>query len=109
MLSVVELMTGILAVSLPVYRPLYRRVMGRDNTASTQRSSDNPYSNGSRSVKITAGGFTKNNGDGIVVTDEVDINLTPYNRKGGAWVRVGDEDESRLYTPPTKRSINDFD
>ncbi|KAL7800067.1 hypothetical protein V8C37DRAFT_3685 [Trichoderma ceciliae] len=107
MLSVVELVAGILASSLPIYRPLYRRVMGRDATRSTQRSSENPYINGSRSVKISAGGYPKNNSDGIVVTDEVDIDLSPYSRKGGAWVRVGDEDEAGLYSPHTKRSIND--
>lgn len=105
MLSVVELMAGILAVSLPNYRPLYRALVKRDK-GSTPRSSENPYSNGSRSVKITGGGFAKNNNDGIIVTDEVDINLTPYNRKDGNWVRVGDDDESGLYTPQTKRSLN---
>lgn len=106
MLSVVELMAGILAVSLPVYRPLYRRLVNKDKGGTTQQSSDNPYSSGSRSVQITGGGFSKNNSDGIVVTDEVDINLTPYNRRDGHWVRVGDEDESGLYTPHTKRSLN---
>lgn len=105
MLSVVELMAGILAVSLPVYRPLYRRLVNKDRGA-TQRSSDNPYSSGSRSVKITGGGFSKNNNDGIVVTDEVDINLTPYNRKDGNWFLVGDEDEPGLYSAQTKRSLN---
>jgi hypothetical protein len=105
MLSVVELMAGILAVSLPVYRPLYRRLVNKDR-GGTQRSSENPYSSGSRSIKITGGGFTKNNSEGIVVTDEVDINLTPYNRKDGNWVQVGDEDELGLYSPQTKRSLN---
>lgn len=106
MLSVVELMAGILAVSIPVYRPLWRRVVSKDSTASTQRSLENPYSNGSRSVQITAGGYSsKSNSDGIVVTDEVDIDLSPYNRKGGAWVRVQDDDTSGLYTPHMKRNI----
>ncbi|RFU74508.1 integral membrane [Trichoderma arundinaceum] len=106
MLSVVELMTGILAASLPIYRPLYRRIVSRDIAGSTERSSENPYANGSRSVKITGGGYSKNNSDGIVVTDEVDIDLSPYNRKGGAWVRVEDEDESGLYTPHAERNTS---
>ncbi|KAL7948446.1 hypothetical protein V8C42DRAFT_314482 [Trichoderma barbatum] len=107
MLSVVELMAGILAASIPIYRPLYRRVVARDTVGSTQRSSENPYALGSRSVKITAGPFTKTNSDGIVVTEEVNIDLSPYNRKDGAWVRVGDEDESGLYTPHANRSTSD--
>lgn len=105
MLSVVELMAGILAASLPIYRPLYRRLVIREAVGSTERSSENPYANGSRSVKITGGGYSKNNSDGIVVTDEVDIDLSPYNRKDGAWVRVGDEDETGLYSPHANRMI----
>ncbi|KAH6605229.1 integral membrane [Trichoderma cornu-damae] len=106
MLSVVELMAGILAVSLPIYRPLYRRVFARDGTGGTQRSPENPCANGSRSVKITGGGSSKSTSDGIVVTDEVDIDLSTYNRKGGAWFRVGDEDESGPYAPHTTQSIS---
>lgn len=103
MLSVAELMFGLLAASIPTYRPIYR-LMFNKNVGTTQRSFEHPSygrETGQRSVKITAGGVTTDRSVGITVTDDIDIDLATYN---GAWVRAFDEEEAKLFEVSGKAS-----
>ncbi|KAI1436713.1 hypothetical protein GGR50DRAFT_185938 [Xylaria sp. CBS 124048] len=98
LLSVVELMTGILAASIPTYRALFRRIFygpGRLSTAEgsfrgTERTgtvkSQNFGRNTGRNVSISAGQFHNESQQGIVVTDRIEM----YTTRGDEWVRVPD-------------------
>ncbi|RYO83906.1 hypothetical protein DL766_001733 [Monosporascus sp. MC13-8B] len=102
LLSVVELMTGILAVSIPTYRPLYRRLV--EGPSWVKQSIQNDYASGNRnaeyhrsfgregprSVSVSAGRVSVGTRQGISVTNQIE--LTVHTSKGGSWVRVPDEE-----------------
>ena len=100
LLSLVELMAGILATSIPTYRPLFRQIMasrGRSSINSQKniddKSSKTNISGSTRiSPQITAGtlpGQLESNFPGINVTSHVE--LARYTNMGGNWIRVPDE------------------
>ncbi|KAI0122359.1 hypothetical protein F4814DRAFT_408458 [Daldinia grandis] len=102
LLSLVELMTGILATSIPTYRPLFRRIV-RSLTRPTQPSgtsrrhnddkgnkTDNSssISTGPRVTVYPSAGQLESGVFGINVTRQ--IQLAEYTYMGGNWVRVPD-------------------
>lgn len=106
LLSAVELMAGILAASIPTYRPLYRRIVYGSINLSTNTDAmpsygdhpDRKYSKGKSrdlsldtqlSVGVTAGGFAATSRQGINVTNQIE--LVRHKNMGGNWVRVPDE------------------
>ncbi|OTB10487.1 hypothetical protein K445DRAFT_70117 [Daldinia sp. EC12] len=100
LLSLVELMAGILATSIPTYRPLFRQIMasrGRSSINSQKniddKSSKTNISGSTRiSPQITAGTSPRqleSNYPGINVTSHVE--LARYTNMGGNWIRVPDE------------------
>ncbi|KAF2965286.1 hypothetical protein GQX73_g8295 [Xylaria multiplex] len=103
LLSVVELMTGILAASIPTYRPLYQRLFYGPAVASQQPTGKGSMSgkgseatvndqtfvrNSSRNVSVSAGRFPPEFRPGISVTDQIE--MVVYSNKGGNWKRVSD-------------------
>lgn len=75
--SSVELLVGILAASIPTYRPLYRRYIQRTTGQGSQYKSGNS-SNGhgpsqSYSAKISAARSGMMDGPGVHVTDEIEL------------------------------------
>ncbi|KAI1805841.1 hypothetical protein F4811DRAFT_569854 [Daldinia bambusicola] len=100
LLSLVELMAGILATSIPTYRPLFRQIMasrGRSSIDSPKntykKSGKDDISGGTRiSPVITSGTLpeqVQTNFPGINVTSHVE--LARYTNIGGNWIRVPDE------------------
>ncbi|KAI8628967.1 hypothetical protein F5Y19DRAFT_464918 [Xylariaceae sp. FL1651] len=99
--SVVEITIGMLAVSIPTYRPLYRYLFGggSDNTTTTYVSSyketlhKNLYGKDTQNdVNVTSPGMHIGPGhDGINVTNHIE--LIRHTNRSGSWVRVLDEDE----------------
>lgn len=97
--SEAELCVGFLAVSMPTYRPIYRKIVdgsvdGPD--ASTGNSYQRPLArgndkNGSHSVKVSAEQLhlSSPSQQGISVTD--DVELVHHVRHDGAWVMVPDD------------------
>ncbi|KAI1433477.1 hypothetical protein GGR50DRAFT_705391 [Xylaria sp. CBS 124048] len=99
--SAAELLVGILAASIPTYRPLYRRYFQRlKNVSGNSGNDSNPPGKGqlpsqSRGANISARQGVTVNGPGVHVTDEIE--LTRHTFRDGAWVRLADEEatESR--------------
>lgn len=109
--SAVELTFGILAVSIPTYRPLYYAIFpGRrdksgyaHNSGFRVASSIRAHSNSIQNyVDISASGNPSSPRFGqtgiINVTDDVELVVTHTNR-GRAWVGVAEDDEQRLVKP----------
>ncbi|KAI2625567.1 hypothetical protein GGR54DRAFT_505314 [Hypoxylon sp. NC1633] len=111
LLSVVELMAGILAASIPTYLPLYRRFVrfvrgskiqtrvpemspGRSDHREAKRyTNKDDYIFGTysaHSIDVSAGGHSKNDTlTGISVTNQIEI--VRYTKDGDNWVKVPDE------------------
>ncbi|CAG8952807.1 hypothetical protein HYFRA_00009052 [Hymenoscyphus fraxineus] len=106
--SVAELMIGILAASIPTYRPIYRRFMNGSAMAQTQagyNSDRQNYGNDSslnkstlRRVQIFSqhDGEPREKGDGIHITNQVEMSV--YDSKEEEWdqKRRRQSDEERL-------------
>ncbi|KAI1469157.1 uncharacterized protein F4812DRAFT_470254 [Daldinia caldariorum] len=89
LLSLVELMTGILATSIPTYRPLFRQMMAKYGQSSVD-SQKNTYKNSGRTdIRGTLPGQLERNFPVINVTSHIE--LARYINIGGNWVRVPDE------------------
>lgn len=105
--SSAELLICFLCACLPTYGPLYRRVF--KGSLDTSKASSHPqnqvggmrYRNdisaGHRSLNIHGGTEVDHSKPGIYVTK--DISMSTFTKKKTAtWVRVDDEDETRLTT-----------
>ncbi|KAI1490019.1 hypothetical protein F5X96DRAFT_679383 [Biscogniauxia mediterranea] len=104
MIGAVELMAGILAVSMPTYRPLYYQLFKRTEVPKLYKGPDGSYKG---SYSINNGRIYTNNlphtvsvsvdtssGDpapGINITDQIE--LIRHTHKNGVWVRVPDNSE----------------
>lgn len=102
--SVAEITLGMLAVSIPTYRPLYERIFGgrggirrESNGANACRYKETLhmglYGAGTRNdVNVTSPGTHIGcSHGGINVTNHIE--LVRHTNKSGNWVRVTDEDE----------------
>ena len=103
LLSTAELMVGILAASMPTYRPLWRHLRHDENHGSTDASNSGygyRFENSKNTVNITGGrGSVPLSGVGINVTNQVEMSVHPNHRD--EWMRVSDEtddDQHRLTT-----------
>jgi len=95
-------MTGILAASLPTYRPLYRRLVYGSATVPTQTGTWRPNAYGSDSisnetplgVKISSGGnhTPLTQGSGINVTNQVEMTVYTAKRNEDTGRRYSDEE-----------------
>ncbi|KAI1479680.1 hypothetical protein F4774DRAFT_425801 [Daldinia eschscholtzii] len=97
LLAVVELMTGILAASIPTYRPFFRRIMNTDSqhliTSPKNTDSRGSKSNSGGGIGIgpqisggTPSGQLERDFPGINVTSHIE--LARYTNMGGNWIRV---------------------
>ncbi|KAI0456253.1 hypothetical protein F5B21DRAFT_522714 [Xylaria acuta] len=101
-ISVVEIAVGMLAISIPTYRPLYEHVFGgggcRDsNTARACRYKETLHmglygKDAQTDVNVTSPGTHMGcDHGGINVTNHIE--LVRHTKKSGSWVRVTDDDE----------------
>ncbi|KAI1416809.1 hypothetical protein F5Y13DRAFT_204156 [Hypoxylon sp. FL1857] len=104
--SIVELTVGMLAVSVPTYRPLYRRMFSRSIDDSRWRF-EGPtkdtlkkelYGRDTQTtVNVSASrGYFQDAPPGINVVDQIE--LVRHTNRSGNWVRV-DDDGERLCEP----------
>lgn len=97
LVSVAELMAGIIAASLPVYGSLVRRLQERRTTSTdASKYSDFQSKYKSHSTKVGRGDLSATylSSGGITVTDQ--IHLTSYSRDG-SYRQIGDKgDKSSL-------------
>ncbi|KAI0972146.1 hypothetical protein F4678DRAFT_472144 [Xylaria arbuscula] len=86
--SAVELLVGILAASIPTYRPLYRRYIQRSTTLYPKQNSNFPSQGQVSARSHNANKSAKNrapvSGPGVHITDEVE--LTRHTFREGNWI-----------------------
>ncbi|KAI0165255.1 hypothetical protein GGR52DRAFT_575346 [Hypoxylon sp. FL1284] len=95
MLSVVEIMTGFLAASIPTYRPLSKRIFQGSNKSRDDKAGSTAKSNGrvaSHTAQISAGRSQWKTHGGIRVTDHIEF--IKHAARNGTWVRVADEENA---------------
>ncbi|KAI1109750.1 hypothetical protein F5Y14DRAFT_391642 [Nemania sp. NC0429] len=105
--SVTEMTLGMLAVSIPTYRPLHEHIFGGGGGMCRKSNGTNPcrykdtlhmgfYAEGTRNdVNVTSrGNHIGCPHAGINVTNHIE--LVRHTNKSGNWVRVTDEDEEEL-------------
>ncbi|KAI1424480.1 hypothetical protein F5Y12DRAFT_797059 [Xylaria sp. FL1777] len=103
--SVLEVTIGMLAVSIPTYRPLYKQISGRRMSSDTNSTRACSYKetlhiglygkNAHTNVNVTSPGtHMGSDHSGINVTNHIE--LIRHTNKSGHWVRVTDEDEEEL-------------
>ncbi|KAI1258798.1 hypothetical protein F5Y18DRAFT_412152 [Xylariaceae sp. FL1019] len=104
LLSVVELMTGILVASIPRYRILWQKVTrGSLETDKDPLTAESTITSRSKnhgvaqpSISASAGNFCPETGSGINVTRQIE--MVTYPSKGGdKWVRVPDDDNLNVW------------
>ncbi|KAI0433899.1 hypothetical protein F5Y09DRAFT_350484 [Xylaria sp. FL1042] len=108
-MNVLEITAGMLAVSMPTYRPLYKHIFR--GGISKDRSSTQVcryketlhmglYGKGTHNdVNVSSPGVhLGSNHSGINVTNHIE--LVRHTNKSGQWVRVTDEDEEELGKSP---------
>ncbi|KAI1181341.1 hypothetical protein F4777DRAFT_526933 [Nemania sp. FL0916] len=105
-IGMVEITIGLLAVSIPTYRPLYEHIFGGERERSDKRTSHplkfmetlhmGIYGQGPRNdVNVTSHGTHMGcDHAGINVTNHIE--LVRHANRCGNWVRVTDEDEEEL-------------
>ncbi|KAI1653501.1 hypothetical protein F4813DRAFT_255341 [Daldinia decipiens] len=109
LLSLIELMAGILATSIPTYRPLFRHMMAMFSPFSIDPPTNinSKGSNVRTSPQISADVSARqleSNCPGINVTRHVE--LVRYTNMGGNWIRVPDD----IYTGWNRgRGTGDYD
>ncbi|KAI1113084.1 hypothetical protein F5Y14DRAFT_418837 [Nemania sp. NC0429] len=91
--SSIEVMIGILAVSIATYRPLYQHFFGlkMGSNASGEEATD-PYAKNIYTAQVSANsGFysSRASQSGITATDQVE--LVRHAKQNGQWVRISDE------------------
>ncbi|RYC58531.1 hypothetical protein CHU98_g7675 [Xylaria longipes] len=100
LLSVVELLIGILAASIPRYRVLWRQIT--HGSSDTRKDSMSVVSMGASnarknhgieqpSISAMAGNFSLESAQGINVTKQIE--MVAYPSKGRSWVRVPDDEQ----------------
>ncbi|KAI0141915.1 hypothetical protein GGR57DRAFT_519895 [Xylariaceae sp. FL1272] len=88
-ISIVETTVGILAVSIPTYKPLYVRLFGRPKRRSSDGGGDSNSSGLQKgSIPLSAQGSRNPH---IRITHQIE--QVRHANLGGAWVEVPDEDE----------------
>ncbi|KAI1333984.1 hypothetical protein F5Y15DRAFT_430234 [Xylariaceae sp. FL0016] len=102
-ISIVEVTVGILAASIPTYKPLYRRLTQRSTPHSSREYSHvndrEVLRRGTfgRKANVTAG---THGGSSKPIEDAThQIELMQQGNMGGHWLPSLDDDESRLYDP----------
>ncbi|KAI0010871.1 hypothetical protein F4779DRAFT_575771 [Xylariaceae sp. FL0662B] len=105
MVSIAEMMAGMLAASIPTYAPIYRIWLLRSSTRnksyadSEARARTPVYTNSCPpSVRVTGNRVDANPGPGIKVTSNIELVRHTY-ANNGTWVRVPEEEEVRLFEP----------
>ncbi|KAJ2985945.1 hypothetical protein NUW58_g5266 [Xylaria curta] len=104
-ISVVEITVGMLAVSIPSYRPLYEHFFGGGICRSSSNARAGKYKDtlhmsfygedARNDVNVSSPGTHLGcEHGGISVTNHIE--LVRHARKSGSWVRVTDEDEVEL-------------
>ncbi|KAI0903308.1 hypothetical protein F4823DRAFT_636274 [Ustulina deusta] len=115
--GVLEVAVGMLAGSMPTYRPLYMHIFGGgmccDNNSTRACSYKETLHMGlygestHNDVNVTSPGtHMGSNHSGINVTNHIE--LVRHTNKSGHWVRVTDEDEEEL-CKPTQREAREND
>ena len=100
--STAELVISLLCACLPTYRPLYRRLLRSSANRSTTSKPEygsamyrNDITADARSVRImSTPGDENQHLEGINVTKDID--MITFSRIHSTWVRVQDDDETRL-------------
>ncbi|KAI1756885.1 hypothetical protein F4782DRAFT_549283 [Xylaria castorea] len=107
--SLVEIVVGMLAISIPTYRPLYEHVFGggvcRDSklNARVRRYKETLHmdlygKDAQNDVNVTSPGTHMGcDHGGINVTNHIE--LVRHAKKSGSWVRVTDDEEEELCKP----------
>ncbi|KAI2633170.1 hypothetical protein GGS26DRAFT_590766 [Hypomontagnella submonticulosa] len=105
--SLVEATFGMLAVSVPTYRPLYRRIFYRSaedlrwrfEEVTKETTREGLYGKEIRTdVNIsTSRGHSHDTPPGIKVVDQIE--LARHENRSGNWLRVSDDDEQILREP----------
>ncbi|KAI1763486.1 hypothetical protein GGR53DRAFT_467259 [Hypoxylon sp. FL1150] len=96
-LSVVELMTGLLAVSIPTYRPLFKHVFYSSEVSSNyqnHRMTESYRNIPSHTAQVSVGTFRRETRPGIRVTDQIE--LIKHAAQDRSWVMVIDKDGVEL-------------
>ncbi|KAI1264775.1 hypothetical protein F5Y18DRAFT_78615 [Xylariaceae sp. FL1019] len=88
-ITIVETTVGILAVSIPTYKPLYVRLFRGAKRRSSNDGSDSNSSFQRRSIPLSAQGSPRSHH--IRITHQID--MVRHTNRGGAWVEVPEEDE----------------
>ncbi|KAI0402872.1 hypothetical protein F4802DRAFT_574104 [Xylaria palmicola] len=100
--SIVEITVGMLAISIPTYRPLYEHLFRGGVRGNNDNTCDCGYKEAlhmglyggeaQSNVKVTSPGtHVGSDHGGINVTNHIE--LVRHTKKSGNWVRVTDEDE----------------
>ncbi|KAI1172112.1 hypothetical protein F4777DRAFT_19693 [Nemania sp. FL0916] len=99
LLAATELTVGLLAISFPTYRPLFRGLGRVSGSARPIKFGDSPsahhdiFSRCQHRVTVSAAQDRSALHNGIVVTDEIE--LMRHSNPGGNWMDVLDEEEPR--------------
>ncbi|KAL4816045.1 hypothetical protein BDW67DRAFT_175825 [Aspergillus spinulosporus] len=106
---VVEVAVALLCASLPVYRPLFARmVSGHSTTGNSQQlgrsreASDYIHSGGQVSTRITASKRHSSHRGGINITENISMKTHAY--VNGRWAPMPDDDDEAFLVPGTKGS-----
>ncbi|KAI0378947.1 hypothetical protein F5Y04DRAFT_290669 [Hypomontagnella monticulosa] len=112
--SLVEATFGMLAVSVPTYRPLYRRIFHR-SAEDLRWHSDGATKDSMKkglygrevqtNVNVSAAkGHLPDVSPGINVVDQIE--LVRHANRSGKWVRISDDDEQKLYEPAQAATLD---
>ncbi|KAI3331630.1 hypothetical protein HD806DRAFT_477917 [Xylariaceae sp. AK1471] len=102
-ISIIETTVGILAVSIPTYKPLYKRLVDSSNyyfrRGYMENSSNKDKQRGELPQKsmIPSAPRESHVAPHINVTHQIE--LVRHTKMGGSWVRVSEDDERQLYDP----------
>jgi hypothetical protein len=106
---VVEVAVALLCASLPVYRPLFTRmVSGHSTKGNSQQpgrsrdASDYIHSGGQVSTRITASKRHSSHRGGINITENISMKTHAY--VNGRWAPMPDDDDEAYLVPGTKGS-----
>ncbi|KAL2869888.1 uncharacterized protein BJX67DRAFT_370670 [Aspergillus lucknowensis] len=109
LLCVVEVTVALLCASLPIYRPLFQRMVSGHSTAGNSQqpglshgASDYIRSGGNVSTRITASKRHSSHRGGINITENISMKTHTY--VSGRWVPMPDDDDEAYLVPGTKGS-----
>ncbi|KAI0508718.1 hypothetical protein F5B22DRAFT_620078 [Xylaria bambusicola] len=93
--SSIEVMIGILAVSIATYRPLYQHFFGLKLSDTNRERVTDPYAKNLYTAQVSANSkfySSMASQSGITATDQVE--LVRHMKQDGQWVRVNDDETS---------------